>query len=105
MFNADGQSDITKLLVNIRNSVKVPIVIEFYLLRFKEGVISDIQALSENTEEQEFHFICSHVFYMELSTFCILCHCMLLKVPIFTNLTGRIVLKTSVLLHASYILN
>ena len=49
LFSTDGQSDITKLLVNIRNSANVPKVTEFYLPRFKEGIISDIQAVSENS--------------------------------------------------------
>jgi hypothetical protein len=50
LFNADGQSDITKLLVNIRNSSNVPNLTEFYLPKFKEGIIPDIQAVSENSK-------------------------------------------------------
>ena len=50
LFNADGQSDITKLLVNIWNSANVPKIAEFYLSRVKEGIISDTQTVSENSK-------------------------------------------------------
>jgi len=51
LFSADGQSDVTKALVNILNSANVPKFTEFCLPRFKEGIISDTQAVFENSKE------------------------------------------------------
>ena len=50
MFHANRQTDTTKLLFNFRNYANVPRVAGFYLPRFKEGITSDTQAVSENTK-------------------------------------------------------